>query len=101
MAPDSKTHDWDEETDVLIVGLGGAGACAAIEARHAEARVTVLERFNGGGATAISGGVVYAGGGTDIQKEAGVFWGHRDRACVLAQDLDLDLDLASKCGAYA
>ena len=72
MAPDSKTHDWDEETDVLIVGLGGAGACAAIEARQGEARVTVLERFNGGGATAISGGVVYAGGGTDIQKEAGV-----------------------------
>ncbi|MEE3327208.1 MAG: FAD-binding protein [Myxococcota bacterium] len=63
---------WDEETDVLIVGLGGAGVCAAIEASQENARVTVLERFTGGGATAISGGVVYAGGGTHIQHEAGV-----------------------------
>jgi len=60
------------ETDVLIVGLGGAGACAAIEARHAGADVVVLERFTGGGATAISGGVVYAGGGTFIQQDAAV-----------------------------
>ena len=72
MASDFYAHGWDEETDVCIVGLGGAGACAAIEARRAEARVTVLERFTGGGATAISGGVIYAGGGTDIQKEVGV-----------------------------
>ena len=66
------TAVWDHEADVVIVGLGGAGACAAIEALQCGAEVTVLERFTGGGATAISGGVVYAGGGTDIQKEAGV-----------------------------
>ena len=36
------------------------------------AAVVVLDRFEGGGATAISGGVFYAGGGTHIQKEAGV-----------------------------
>ena len=23
---------WDKETDVLVIGYGGAGACAAIEA---------------------------------------------------------------------
>jgi len=55
-----------------VVGFGGAGACAAIEAREAGAEVVVLDRFGGGGATAISGGVFYAGGGTDIQREAGV-----------------------------
>ena len=66
------TVAWDHEADVVIVGLGGAGACAAIEARQRGAAVTILERFSGGGATAISGGVVYAGGGTDIQLEAGV-----------------------------
>lgn len=64
--------EWHEETDVLIVGLGGAGVCAAIEACEQGSSVTVLERFTGGGATAISGGVVYAGGGTEIQTQAGV-----------------------------
>jgi 3-oxo-5alpha-steroid 4-dehydrogenase len=63
---------WDERADVVIVGFGAAGACAAIEAAEAGADVLVLERFGGGGATAVSGGVVYAGGGTDVQRAAGV-----------------------------
>ncbi len=67
-----ESDHWDEESDVLVVGLGAAGACAALEAARAGASVRILERFNGGGATAISGGVVYAGGGTHIQREAGV-----------------------------
>jgi 3-oxo-5alpha-steroid 4-dehydrogenase len=58
--------------DVVVVGFGAAGACAAIEAAEAGARVLVLDRFGGGGATAISGGVVYAGGGTRWQRTAGV-----------------------------
>jgi len=65
------TH-WDEETEVLVVGFGGAGACAAIEAIDQGAQVTVLDAFSGGGATAISGGVVYAGGSTFIQQQADV-----------------------------
>jgi 3-oxo-5alpha-steroid 4-dehydrogenase len=63
---------WDSEADVVVVGFGGAGACAALEANAQGARVLVLDRFHGGGATAISGGVFYAGGGTHIQSEAGV-----------------------------
>jgi 3-oxo-5alpha-steroid 4-dehydrogenase len=63
---------WDDEADVVVVGFGGAGACAALEADAQGARVLVLDRFHGGGATAISGGVFYAGGGTHIQSEAGV-----------------------------
>jgi len=66
------TRRIEPEVDIIVVGLGGAGACAAIEAASRGARVVVLERFAGGGATAISGGVVYAGGGTHIQREAGV-----------------------------
>ncbi|MFD5826304.1 FAD-binding protein [Lentzea sp. NPDC060358] len=58
--------------DVVVVGFGAAGACAAIEAAAAGASVVVLDRFAGGGATALSGGVVYAGGGTRQQVEAGV-----------------------------
>ncbi|BCY13367.1 FAD-binding protein [Actinoplanes sp. L3-i22] len=61
-----------ETADVVVVGFGAAGACAAIEAADAGARVLVLDRFGGGGATAISGGVVYAGGGTRQQQAAGV-----------------------------
>jgi 3-oxo-5alpha-steroid 4-dehydrogenase len=63
---------FDEEVDVLVVGFGGAGACAALEARSRGANTLVVDRFRGGGATAISGGVVYAGGSTSIQREANV-----------------------------
>jgi len=63
----------DELTaDVVVVGFGAAGACAAIEAARAGAEVVVLDRFGGGGSSAISGGVVYAGGGTSVQRDAGV-----------------------------
>ena len=64
--------DWDVEADVVVVGFGAAGACAALEAASAGGSVLVLDRFGGGGATALSGGVVYAGGGTPQQRTAGV-----------------------------
>jgi 3-oxo-5alpha-steroid 4-dehydrogenase len=57
---------------VVIVGFGAAGACAALEAAGAGADVLVLDRFRGGGATSLSGGVIYAGGGTPQQHQAGV-----------------------------
>lgn len=62
----------DDVADVVIVGFGAAGACAAIEAARAGADVLVIDRFAGGGASALSGGVVYAGGGTEQQRAAGV-----------------------------
>lgn len=62
----------DVSADVVIVGFGAAGACAAIEAARTGASVVVVDRFAGGGATALSGGVVYAGGGTRHQAAAGV-----------------------------
>ena len=68
----SNAGAWDQEADVIVVGFGGAGACAALEANAQGAKVLVLDRFHGGGATAISGGVFYAGGGTHIQHDAGV-----------------------------
>ncbi|SDT52430.1 FAD-binding protein [Actinoplanes derwentensis] len=58
--------------DVVVVGFGAAGACAAIEAAASGASVLVVDRFGGGGATAISGGVVYAGGGTRQQRSAAI-----------------------------
>src|SRR5215468_10677696 len=63
---------WDRIHVVVIVGHGGAGACAAIEAARAGADALVLERMGrGGGTTALSTGVLYFGGGTLIQKACG------------------------------
>ena len=65
-------YDWDNEQDVVVVGFGGAGVAAALESVQQGATVLAVDRFFGGGATARSGGVVYAGGGTPIQKSEGV-----------------------------
>lgn len=62
---------WDEEVDVVVVGFGGAGATAALAAAERGARVLALDRWGEGGATARSGGIVYAGGGTRQQRAAG------------------------------
>lgn len=66
-----KEGQWNTEVDVVVVGFGGAGACAALEADENRASVLVLDRCHGGGATAASGGIVYAGGGTSYQQAAG------------------------------
>ena len=63
---------WDDEADIVVVGLGGAGVACALHAIELGQSVIAVDRFEGGGATAASGGVIYAGGGTSIQKQAGV-----------------------------
>ena len=45
----STLSNWDAEADVVIVGLGSAGSCAAIEAAEAGADVLALERASGAG----------------------------------------------------
>ncbi|MFC6672061.1 FAD-dependent oxidoreductase [Marinobacterium aestuariivivens] len=70
----NEVSHWDIETEVAVVGFGGAGSCAAIEAARAGASVQVFEAFSAaGGSTALSGGEVYLGGngGTPIQKKFG------------------------------
>ena len=70
VAADSVT--WDKETDIVVVGFGGAGSAAAIEARKAGAEVVILEASSvGGGSTALNGGLIYLGG-TPLQKEHGI-----------------------------
>ena len=63
--------EWSDTADVVVAGFGGAGVCAALEAKSRGADVLAIDRFSGGGATSVSGGVYY-GGGTQVQKEFGI-----------------------------
>ena len=68
----TSVSSWDEEVDVLVVGLGCAGAAAALEASASGAETLVVEKAGGGGGTsAMSGGVIYLGGGTALQRSCG------------------------------
>ena len=70
--PLAAVERFDHEADVLVVGFGCAGAAAALEAAAAGADVLILERFSGpGGSSAQSGGEIYLGGGTAVQKACG------------------------------
>lgn len=65
-------EEWDEETDIVVVGFGGAGAAAAIMAHDAGAEVIVLEKaVTAGGSTAMCGQCIY-GAGTSVQKALGI-----------------------------
>jgi len=67
-----EVSSWDRETDVVVVGYGSAGACAATEAAETGAETLVLERgWRGGGTSAESTGQIYMGGGTPLQKACG------------------------------
>lgn len=70
--PAGSVGHYDGEADVLVVGFGCAGAAAAYEAAAAGADVLVLERAGGpGGSSALSGGELYLGGGTPVQRACG------------------------------
>lgn len=65
---------WHYESDVIVLGFGAAGACAALEAARAGARVLLVDCAGGnGGTSALSGGEIYlgGGGGTPMQRAAG------------------------------
>lgn len=72
--PLSSIQTWDMEADALIVGFGGAGACAAIEAADAGSDVLLFELSSAsGGSTALSSAEIYMGGngGTRVQQACG------------------------------
>lgn len=63
---------WSDEVDVLVIGFGIAGGCAAVSAAAEGARVLVLERAAAaGGTTSLAGGHFYLGGGTAVQQATG------------------------------
>lgn len=97
-----KDRVWDEVYDVIVVGSGFAGLAAAIEARESGANVIILEKMRiPGGNSAISGGLLAAGGSPlqqkyDIQDsadlmlkdmlEAGTGLNHRKLAKIVADE---------------
>ena len=60
------------ETDVAIVGAGGAGACAAISAQEQGARVVLIEKAPVVAACATSFAGCVFGADTRLQKERGI-----------------------------
>jgi flavocytochrome c len=71
------------QTELVIVGGGLAGFCAALEAARAGAEVLVLEKLAAtGGSSAMSGGCL-AFAGTDLQRAAGI----EDSSELLFKDL--------------
>ena len=101
--PAAEVSRWDFETDVAVIGFGAAGACAAIEAADAGARVILFERNSGsGGASGLSGGEIYIGGngGTDAQRAAGFEDRTEDFAAYLKAAGGPCVDEA-KCDLYA
>jgi len=70
--PRDRIEGEPERYDVVVVGFGIAGGCAALEAARAGARVLVLERAAvHGGTSSMSGGHFYLGGGTPVQQATG------------------------------
>lgn len=63
------TYQWDKEADVVIVGAGGTGLAAAIEAAGAGADVLILEKGEEVGGTTVRSGCVMQAAGTTFQKE--------------------------------
>jgi len=63
---------WDEEADVVVVGFGIAGACAALGAAEKGANVILIEESSmPAGNTIFSGGVI-TGAEDRFRKKAGV-----------------------------
>lgn len=62
---------WDAESDILVIGSGYAGMCAAIEAATAGCSVTLIEKNTVyGGNSILCAGNAQFGGGNVVQEAA-------------------------------
>lgn len=64
--------EWDVETDILIIGAGGAGLTAGLAAAEQEVDVRIYEKEDEvGGNTGLATGA-FVGADTILQREAGI-----------------------------
>lgn len=70
---DPSSIEWEHEADVVIVGSGSSGTCAAIEAGRAGASVLILEKNEVmyGGNSALCGGYILAAGWSTQEELTG------------------------------
>lgn len=64
-----EARTWDKETDVLILGAGGAGMCAGYEACKAGVKALILEKTESFGGTSIRSGGIIQASSTAAQKK--------------------------------
>ena len=64
--------ECNRETDVIVVGGGLAGYCAALEAAAAGVNVLLFEKQPAVGGSSVLSGGFFAFAGTDMQKAAGI-----------------------------
>jgi succinate dehydrogenase/fumarate reductase flavoprotein subunit len=64
---------WDKVVDVVVVGAGGAGLSAAIEAAEAGSNTIIIEKMDHwGGLYMTAGGAATIGGNNHIQQRDGI-----------------------------
>jgi fumarate reductase flavoprotein subunit len=74
----------DLNTDIVVIGTGGAGMCAAVSAVNGSAKVIVFEKANyPGGTTNMAGGIFAAD--SKMQHQAGITY-TRDEAFKMFMD---------------
>lgn len=69
---DKAVKDVEEKHDVIVIGAGGAGLTAAIEAKAAGADVIVLEKMPMAGGNTLISGAEYAASNNWLQKKEGI-----------------------------
>ena len=70
--PDMVGEERTIDTDVVVIGSGGAGLSAAIQAAYKGANVVVLEKLARLGGSTLTSSAMLIAGGTTLQEEAGI-----------------------------
>lgn len=83
VATDKVAEEVEETHDIVIIGAGGAGLAAAIEAKEAGADVIVIEKMPIAGGNTLISGAEMAAPGNWLQEKEGI----EDNAALMAEDM--------------